>query len=136
MTPSCILDGVPTPCPPCIEFDPITRIYKITCTEKEDLGLWDITTTVTVTDPVTGVDFSQDESFSVNIVSDCVHTNILDDHYQDMSSVIGGVADVQNMKMEDTVAMGHGDPNYCGERTYILDPGYPFLSFDGNNMEL
>lgn len=129
-------DGVPVAHPPEIEWDPVSRTYVIDATSKAVIGEWDITTEISVTHPITGVSFTRDETYTVNILSDCVNTYFIDRDYNDMWSLINGDEDLQNVALDDVRSVFHNEKDYCGTRSYEFTPDYPFVTMNGDELSL
>lgn len=53
-----------------------------------------------------------------------------------MSATVSVANDSQSIRFDDTIGDGHGDKAYCGTRTYVLTPNYPFLTILGETMTL
>ena len=53
-----------------------------------------------------------------------------------MSNKVGFTAVSEDLTFADTIATLHGNPAYCGSRTYSFSPTYSFLTITGTTMNL
>ena len=111
----------------------------MTITAPADVGIYVITSTVTIPQNSfsTNTALTTNYSFTLVAKSDCVNTVIENKTIIDMSYKVSLAAVTQDITFTDTIATSHsGQPAYCSTRTYTLSPIYTFLTISGSTMSL
>ena len=113
-------------------FNEPTRTLTFNPTLPAEVGVYTITVSATIPDPVAGPTATQviTTSFVLTIDKDCPSTVLVDMPINDMA-VLVTLTTTQGIHFEDSKAVEYFIPDYCGPRIITFNPSMPtFLSMD------
>ena len=135
---SYVLLGLPITQPVWFLFDALNSAFTINSSSQADVGIYTITTTVSIpqVNPSTSVNWTTNFSFTLTVIDDCTLTTFADKTITDMSMKVSQTAVTQDITFADSTATSHTITSYCGARTYTLSPALGFLSISGTTLTL
>ena len=110
----------------------------ITATDVGSIGVYTVTITATINhiNPSTTANWTNNYSFTLTVVDDCIPTTITDKTINNMAVRIALPATTQDIAFADSVGTAKTNLAYCGDRTYTLNPVHSFLSISGSTLSL